>query len=159
VGGGATTALALTTSPSSSSSSSSSSRASEKLPGSGIPFVSMPVPRPVLEPSSWASSSSAAVRTGERRGVWAVEEERLEAAFVRACVRAESAWIHSCYVRVRMACTQRKGRGGRGSEVGMRKQRHIREAAGRVRGNGLKRQLRLTSDSSFSSVNVWVASS
>ena len=40
----------------------------------------MPVPRPVLEPSSWASSSSAAVRAGERRGVWAAEEDKLGAA-------------------------------------------------------------------------------
>jgi hypothetical protein len=45
----------------------------------------MPVPGPVLEPSSWASSSSAAVRAGERRGVWAAEEERLGAAGMRAC--------------------------------------------------------------------------
>jgi hypothetical protein len=81
VGDGATTAPPLTTT----SSSSSSSRASEKLPGSGFLFAPMPVPRPVLEPSSWASSSSAAVRAGERRGVWAAEEERLGAACMRAC--------------------------------------------------------------------------
>lgn len=80
MGDGATTAPPLTT-----TSSSSSSRASEKLPGSGFPFASMPVPRPVLEPSSWASSSSAAVRAGERRGVWAAEEERLGAACMHAC--------------------------------------------------------------------------
>lgn len=81
MGDGATAARPLTTA----ASSSSSSRASEKLLGSGFPFAPVPVPRPVVEPCSWASSSSAAVRAGERRGVWAAEEERLGAACMHAC--------------------------------------------------------------------------
>lgn len=81
VGDGATTAPPLTTT----SSSSSSSRASEKLPRSGFLFAFVPVPRPVLEPSIWASSSSAAVRAGERRGVWVAEEETLGAACMHTC--------------------------------------------------------------------------
>jgi hypothetical protein len=94
VGDGATTAPPLTTS---SSPSSSSSRASEKLPWPGFPFASVPVPRPVLEPSNWASSSSAAVRAGERRGVWAAEEERLGAACVHTCgVSMGSLFVLAC---------------------------------------------------------------
>jgi hypothetical protein len=111
VGDAAATDPPLGTTPS--SSSSSSSRASEKLSGSGFPFASMPVPRPVLEPSSWASSSSAAVRIWERCGVWAAEEEERLAA---ACVCAESAWgVRVGSACVHMACTQcnarSKGRG------------------------------------------------
>lgn len=87
VGAGATAGPPLT---SRSSSSSPSSRASEKLLGPGLPLASVPVPVPrrLLEPSSWASSSSAAVRAGERRGVWAAEEERLGAGYMHACMRA-----------------------------------------------------------------------
>lgn len=59
--------------------------------------------------------------------------------------------------------TLRKGR-GRASEAGMqagvrRTERHVREPACRVRGGALASKLRLTSESSFSSVNVCVASS
>jgi hypothetical protein len=91
-----------------SSSCPSSSRASEKLPRSGFRFASVPVPRPVLEPSSWASSSSAAVRAGERRGVWAAEEERLGAAGMRAC----GVSMGPIFVLRACGCAkQRKGRG------------------------------------------------
>lgn len=139
MGDGSTTAPRLTTN-SSSSPSSSSSRASEKLPGSGFRFASlMPVPRPVLEPSSWASSSSAAARAGERRGVWAAEEERLGAA---GMMGAESAWGYfvsyacACAYGVHtMQCNATQGQGA--SKAGMRKQRDVREAAGRVRGGAL----------------------
>jgi len=117
------TAPPLTTSPSSSSSSSSSSRASEKLPGSGITFVSMPVPRPVLEPSSWASSSSAAVRTGERRGVWAAEEERLGAAFMRACGVSMDPFV-LCACAYGVHATQ--GQGGKGEERGRHEETETR---------------------------------
>ena len=97
----------------------------------------MPVPRLAPEPSSWASSSSAAVRTGERRGVWAAEEERLGAACVRACVRA--CGVNMGPIRVMCVCgLQKQSKEGQGvSEVGMRKRRDVREAAGRVRGGAL----------------------
>ena len=121
VGDGAATAPPLTTS----SPSSSSSRTSEKLPGSGLPFAPVPVPRPVPGRSSSASSSSAAVRAGERRGVWVAEEERLGAAYMHACVRAESAWGNSCYVRVHIACTQNKATQARaGAGQGGERGRH-----------------------------------
>jgi hypothetical protein len=157
----------VTTAPSliapSSSSSSSSRTCEEKLPRPGFPFASMPVPGPVLEPSSCASSSSAAVRNWERCGVWAAEEEeRLAAACVRSQrghPRSVCARVGECMCAYSVHATQRKGR-GRASEADMKiTERHVREAACRVRGGALASKLRLTSESSFSSVNVCVASS
>ncbi len=131
-----TAAPSLTTIPS--SSSSSSSRTSEKLPGSGFPFASTPVPRPVLEPSNWASSSSAAVRTGERRGVWAAEEERLGAACVHGRGVSMGPFKFVLYACAFIVCTQGKARKGRGqASQAWGKQRHVREADGRVRGGTL----------------------
>lgn len=116
MGDAAATDPPLTTTPSCSSSSSSSSRASEKLSGSGFPFASMPV----LEASSWASSSSAAVRIWGRCGVWAAEEEEwLAAAGVRAvrsqrgasvCERVLCACVRG--VRATQGASRGRGRGG-----------------------------------------------
>ena len=80
------------------------------------------------------------------------------ASEVRAGARVGSIW------RARSAAHRAGGERGRqaGKQAGRheeKRERHVREAAWRVRGGALASKLRLTSESSFSSVNVCVASS
>jgi hypothetical protein len=89
------------------------------------------------------------VRTGERRGVCAAEEEEPLGA-----VSAQFSCQHGAH-----AC-RREVTGGEGETGEHVEDEDVREGAvGRDRDRVLVSKLRLTSESSFSSVNVCVASS
>ena len=87
--------------------------------------------------SAWASEIRAGARVG-------------------SIGRARSAAHRAGGERGRQAGRQASKQAGRHEE---KRERHVREAAWRVRGGALASKLRLTSESSFSSVNVCVASS